>query len=161
VVERERRRRPRFALNEPVSLRVRGGKAAPAQLLDLSVDGCRLQAITALRANDLAWLHFSKGQTITGTVIWTHDLFAGVAFSGELHQSIFEQLLPDVEPSHHYGRQLRDLSSRCDVLASRCYNAESSSQLRQLSADCRIEASISALIAAFDRAPPRAALHRP
>ncbi|MGA1798090.1 PilZ domain-containing protein [Sphingomonas sp. 4RDLI-65] len=86
-----RRRSPRA----PVSLDVRIGKAGRTlcKVVDLSVNGARLQTYSALKRGSSIWLNLPQIGEVVAEVKWADDFTAGCQFHTPLPLEAFEALV--------------------------------------------------------------------
>lgn len=79
-----------------VSLDARIGRGgldrALCKVVDLSVNGARLQTFSELRAGVTIWLALPKIGRCAARVIWVHDFEAGLEFERQLSTKDFEAL---------------------------------------------------------------------
>ena len=89
----DRRRVPRA----PVSLDARVGKGgldrALCKVVDLSVQGARLQTYSAMRKGTTIWLTLPGLAPVAADVIWADDYLAGCQFREPLAAEVFEALV--------------------------------------------------------------------
>lgn len=83
-------------LRPPVSLDARIGRGglnrALCKVIDLSVNGARLQTYSELRAGVMIWLALPKIGHCAARVVWAHDFEAGPEFEHPLASQDFEAL---------------------------------------------------------------------
>ncbi len=86
----------RMSLRAQVSLDARIGRGgldrALCKVVDLSVNGARLQTYSELRAGVTIWLALPKIGRCAARVIWVHDFEAGLEFERPLAPKDFEAL---------------------------------------------------------------------
>jgi hypothetical protein len=87
-----RRRTPRA----PVSLDARVGRGgldrALCRVIDLSINGARLQTYSELRAGAIIWLTLPSIGPCSARVVWAHDFEAGLEFQTPLTPQEFDVL---------------------------------------------------------------------
>lgn len=74
------------------TVRGHGHRPVDAQLVDLSVYGCRLSADAAYQTGDRLWLRFTGGQPVAATAIWVESGELGCRFDVPLDRSLFRTL---------------------------------------------------------------------
>jgi hypothetical protein len=88
-----RRRAPRA----PVSLDARVGRGgidrALCKVTDLSPQGARLQAYSAMRQGSMIWLTLPLAGQVAATIRWSDDFEAGCQFQHPLDPGVYEELL--------------------------------------------------------------------
>ena len=88
-----RRRAPRA----PVSFDARIGRGgidrALCKVIDLSPQGARLQAYSAMRQGSTIWLNLPLAGQVAATIRWSDDFEAGCEFQHPLDQGVYEELL--------------------------------------------------------------------
>lgn len=86
----------RTSVRAPVSLDARIGRGgldrALCKVIDLSVNGARLQTYSELRAGGMIWLALPKVGHCAARVVWAHDFEAGLEFQRPLASQDFEAL---------------------------------------------------------------------
>ena len=87
----------REVMRHPVVIRratVRGHGRQPveAQLVDLSIYGCRLSVDAAYKANDRLWLRFAGRPPVAATTIWIVDGELGCRFDAPIDRDLFRTL---------------------------------------------------------------------
>ena len=86
----------RTSVRAPVSLDARIGRGgldrALCKVIDLSVNGARLQTYSELRAGVMIWLALPKVGHCAARVVWAHDFEAGLEFQRPLASQDFEAL---------------------------------------------------------------------
>jgi hypothetical protein len=133
----------------PISISLRGGSRFQAMLIDISTQGCRVEILHMLHADDAITAVLPTGLKVAATVRWHQDGFAGLVFDRPLHQGVLDHLTgPDTMRTDQAG-SLRDVAERCTAMSSRCYATATASELTQLARACAIQAKITELTAAF------------
>lgn len=74
------------------TVRGHGRQAVEAELLDLSIYGCRLSVDAAYKADDRLWLRFEGEQPVLATAIWIKDGELGCRFDAPLDRNLFRAL---------------------------------------------------------------------
>ena len=87
----------RNALRHPVtlqraSIRHHADHAQNAQLLDLSIYGCRIATEVNFEANDRVWLRFEGSRPIAATAIWSDGSNIGCRFDAPIDRALFRRL---------------------------------------------------------------------
>ena len=87
----DNRRAPRA----PVSLDAEIGKGTRTlcRVVDISINGARLQTYSALARNSLIWLTLPYAGSIAAQVRWADDFAAGCQFRQPLEIEVFERLV--------------------------------------------------------------------
>jgi hypothetical protein len=74
------------------TVRGHGRKPVEAELVDLSIYGCRLAVDAAYRSDDRLWLRFAGGDAVAATAIWAEDGELGCRFDAPIDRSLFRAL---------------------------------------------------------------------
>jgi hypothetical protein len=74
------------------TVRGHGRQGVDAELIDISVYGCRVSADPKFKAGDRLWLRFANGQPIPATAVWTDNAAMGCRFDEQLDRSLFREL---------------------------------------------------------------------
>jgi PilZ domain len=87
----------RSLARQPVVVRratVRGHGRQPveAELIDLSIYGCRLSVDAAYKAEDRLWLRFAGSEPVAATAIWIENGELGCRFDTPLDRMLFRAL---------------------------------------------------------------------
>jgi len=88
-----RRRNPRAPVSFDVRVGDGGLRRTLCKIVDISVDGVRMQSHSALRVGSTIWLTLPLAGTVPADVIWADDFTAGCRFHKPLRAGVFEQLL--------------------------------------------------------------------
>ena len=113
----ERRRAARTALHLNATLRD-GSRKAPARVIDMSTNGCRIACSTVVADDHMVWLGFEGLENQRARVAWHCEEFIGLEFETPLNEAVFERLvqqqrqLPEKEI-----KELRSIASRTHWLA--------------------------------------------
>jgi hypothetical protein len=133
----ERRAHSRIAVQLSASLRGRGQTGAPVRVVDLSIDGCRVEANGALVPGSWVWLNLPGLESLYAQIIWWHDCYGGLEFDPPLHPTVLNRLAdPAPVLSEVELAQLRSVAVRCHLLASRGLDETARSELSRLAARC-------------------------
>jgi len=87
----------RGVLRHPVALRRasiqrRAAKSHGAELVDLSIYGCRIATGTSFKSGDRIWIGFEGHDPIAATAIWCKDGKIGCRFDDPLDKRLFRTL---------------------------------------------------------------------
>ena len=74
------------------SVRQHGCPAHEAQLVDLSVYGCRVATDANVEANDRLWLRFEGSRPVAGRAVWCEGGNIGCLFDEPLDKALFRRL---------------------------------------------------------------------
>lgn len=69
--------------------------AAPAheaQLLDLSIYGCRIETGARIEPNDRLWLSFEGSGPVAATAVWSNGSHVGCRFDAPIERALFRAL---------------------------------------------------------------------
>ncbi|WP_431850588.1 PilZ domain-containing protein [Allosphingosinicella sp.] len=146
----ESRRAPRFACDLSASVRDRGRPRSPARVLDISTDGCRIEALATFTSGSWIWLSLPGLETQYARVAWCHDEFAGLEFAASLNVAVVRQLVSGMNhPSEKRVAQLQELSVRCRQLSERLSGHDNAARLLSLARDCETRAVVEGLRTRF------------
>jgi hypothetical protein len=114
----ERRRTERSALLLSATMRD-GSRKAPARVIDMSTNGCRVECSTVVSDNCFVLLGIAGLEAKRCRVAWHCEEFIGLEFETPLSEAVFERLLQDGQKnlSATEIRDLRSISSRTQWLA--------------------------------------------
>lgn len=88
------RKSSRVAVDFSAGLRPRGGAAAvTVHVLDLSVDGFRVDSMLDLQAGMDVWLRLPGLEPIHAKVAWIDGYLAGCAFERPLHPAVLDMII--------------------------------------------------------------------
>lgn len=79
-------------LLQRATVRRHGKQAIEAELVDLSIYGCRVSCDGAFEADQRLWLRFSGGSPVAATVIWAEGGTLGCRFDEPLDRTLFRAL---------------------------------------------------------------------
>ncbi len=79
-------------LLQRATVRRHGKQPVEAELVDLSVYGCRIDAEQDFAAGDRLWLRFSGSQPVAATIIWSESGGLGCRFDEPLDRILFRAL---------------------------------------------------------------------
>ncbi|MBK5263894.1 MAG: PilZ domain-containing protein [Alphaproteobacteria bacterium] len=87
----------RKAFRHPVvlhraTIRRRTALAHDAQLLDLSIYGCRVATDARFEANDRLWLRFEGSGPVAATAVWCNGNNIGCRFDAPIDKALFRAL---------------------------------------------------------------------
>lgn len=88
-VPRERRNARRIQLLLPIEVEMEGGKG-PGQLIELSRDGARISTKGARLGSTV--IVRRAGVEVSGEIVWTNGLIAGVRFPGTIDEQAFVRI---------------------------------------------------------------------
>ena len=74
------------------SVRHHAACAHDAELLDLSIYGCRIATQADFEANDRLWLRFEGSRPIAATAVWCKDSHIGCRFDAPIEKTLFRTL---------------------------------------------------------------------
>jgi PilZ domain len=74
------------------TVRRHGKQPVEAELVDLSVYGCRMNADQSFKMGDRLWLRFSGSQPVAAAVIWADGGALGCRFDEPLDRTLFRAL---------------------------------------------------------------------
>lgn len=69
------------------SVRRQGAESVDAELLDLSIYGCRITCPDPHDAGERVWLRLAGGMPISATVVWCRDGLAGCRFDEPIERA--------------------------------------------------------------------------
>lgn len=144
-VQPERRRSNRAALRVAARMRGEGGEEFGAQLIDISIHGCRVECPAELTAGDRLWLEVAGLEARDCRVIWRCEEFAGLEFATPLAQAALDKLLDDQAQLPPAGiSELRNIAARTHGLARQAGDSDIHG-LAELSRTCAVDALVEAL----------------
>lgn len=85
-VEQRRVRRTKVAL--PGTVRERSRSAVPATVVDLSVEGCRIESGGVPLEGNHIWVRLEGLESLSGRVAWCNGYIAGISFAQPLHPAV-------------------------------------------------------------------------
>ncbi|MCD2315855.1 PilZ domain-containing protein [Sphingomonas sp. IC-11] len=88
-----RRRSPRAPVSFDARVGDGGLRRTLCKIVDISIDGARMQTHSALRVGSSIWLTLPLAGTLSADVMWADDFTAGCRFNKPLRPDIFKQLL--------------------------------------------------------------------
>ncbi len=113
----ERRRAARTALHLDATLR-EGSRKAPARVIDMSTNGCRVACSTVVADGSWVWLSLPGLESKRGRVVWHCEEFIGLEFETRLSEPVFERLLQGHQQLPEKAiKELRGIASRTHWLA--------------------------------------------
>jgi PilZ domain len=90
IEQRQIARHPVFVKRAKV--RGHGRQPVEAELVDLSIYGCRLSVDAPFKAEDRVWLRFADDKSISATAVWFEGDFLGCRFDEPLDHTLFRSL---------------------------------------------------------------------
>jgi hypothetical protein len=88
-----RRRNPRAPVSLDADLGIGGLARALCKVVDISINGARLQSYTALKQGSTIWLTLPGVGQVAADVIWADDFVAGCQFHRPLDMPVFDALV--------------------------------------------------------------------
>jgi hypothetical protein len=77
---------------ERAAVRRHAAPAHEAQLLDLSIYGCRIATDASVEANDRLWLRFEGSRPVAATAVWCSGSNIGCRFDAPMERELFRTL---------------------------------------------------------------------
>ncbi len=74
------------------TVRGHGRQPVEAELVDLSIYGCRLAVASDYSSNDRLWLRFAGGAPVAATAIWIEGGELGCRFDAPLDRTLFRAM---------------------------------------------------------------------
>lgn len=74
------------------TVRGHGREGVEAELIDISIYGCRVSADPKFKSGDRLWLRFAASKPIAATAIWAEGAAMGCRFDEPLDRSLFREL---------------------------------------------------------------------
>lgn len=140
----ERRRSPRAALHLDASVREPGRSRVAARLIDISVNGCRIEVTPGVSADSWLLLTIAGLETQYCRVVWTCHEFAGVEFATPLTEPVLDRLLQDQKQlSEATIGELRSIATRAHHLSMQ--ESDDRRTLSEISDQCAVEAIVEGL----------------
>ena len=141
----ERRRAERSALLLSATMRD-GSRKAPARVIDMSTNGCRVECSTVVSDDSFVLLGIAGLEAKRCRVAWHCEEFIGLEFETPLSEAVFERLLQDGQKnlSATEIRDLRSISSRTQWLARKA-DVELIGTMAELSRRCAENAVVEGL----------------
>lgn len=141
----ERRRASRAALRLAATMREESGGEVPAQLIDISTHGCRIQCASAAAGDSWLWLDIAGLEPQHCRVVWRCEEFAGLEFEQPVADTALDKLLHDQAQLPATGiNELRDIAARTHGLARQANDADIH-MLAELSRTCAVDAVVEGL----------------
>ena len=141
----ERRRAKRVALRQAATVRAESGSEAPAQLIDISAHGCRIQCTSPAAADAWLWLDVAGLEAQHCRIVWRCEEFAGLEFEQPLADTALDGLLQGQAQLPAAGiNELRDIAARAHGLARQANDADIH-RLAELSRTCAVDALVEGL----------------
>ena len=141
----ERRRVNRAALRLAAMMREEGGGEVPAQLIDISALGCRIQCSCPAGADSWLWLDIAGLEPQHCRVVWRCEEFAGLEFEQPVADAVLEALVQGQAQLPASGiSELRDIAARTHGLARQASDADIH-MLAELSRTCAVDAVVEGL----------------
>ena len=83
---------PRFVLNIPAMLRPSGASPFATNMIDLSISGFAVQAVTGMRVGSLCWLSVGPFKGLQAEVVGNDGQVIGCSFSNLLNPAVFNTI---------------------------------------------------------------------
>jgi hypothetical protein len=74
------------------TVRGHGRQAIEAELIDISIYGCRVEADHRFNPGDRLWLRFSGSAPVAGVAVWIEGMTLGCRFDEPLDRALFRAL---------------------------------------------------------------------
>ena len=81
-------------MNLAAALRDEGAVSGPAKVIDISLDGCRIEAEQPMGPDAEVWLKLPGLETKRARVCWVNGKEAGCEFDTPLHPAELELMVP-------------------------------------------------------------------
>jgi hypothetical protein len=86
------RKAERIPLEAEVDFRRTGEHRWRVNILDVSLQGCRVELPVRVATNDTIWIIFPGLEALPGKVCWVNEWVAGVEFDHPLHPAVFDMV---------------------------------------------------------------------
>jgi PilZ domain len=90
IEQREISRQP--VIVKRATVRGHGRQPVEAELVDLSIYGCRLAVDALFKANERIWLRFAGENPLSATTVWSEGEHVGCRFDQPLDRGVFRAL---------------------------------------------------------------------
>jgi hypothetical protein len=84
---------PRVVLNIAATLRPSGASPFTTNMIDLSISGFAVQAVTGMRAGSLCWLSVGPFKGLQAEVVWNDGQVVGCSFANLLNPAVFNAII--------------------------------------------------------------------
>lgn len=140
----ERRRAPRAALRLNATIREPGRSRTGARVIDISTNGCRIEATNGASVDSWILLSIAGLETQYCRVVWSCHEFAGVEFATPLADAVLDRLLQDhSQLSETAISELRSIANRTHRLSTQ--ESGDRRTLSELSRKCAVDAVVEGL----------------
>lgn len=140
----ERRRAPRNALRLNASIREPGRSRTGARVIDISIHGCRIEAMPGVSADSWVLLSIAGLETQYSRVVWSCHEFAGIEFATPIAESVLDRLLQEHgQLSETAIGELRAIATRAHRLSTQDHGERRT--LTELSRKCAVDAVVEGL----------------
>ena len=150
-VRAERRAAARIMVQLAAAAREPGQEKVAVQIVDLSLQGCRIEMRCASFAEQWVLLMIHGLTPQYSRIVWQEPGFAGIEFATPLDQSTFDSLIKQVRTTRHMISALRSTGDRARHIAKRTIESPSKRALVGMSQDC----FVAAMVKTFEMAEPR------
>lgn len=89
----QKRQAERVPIRIGAQLREQGGRKYPVQVFDLSVSGCKCEALFNVNPGARVWVQMPGMASIECEVAWHRGFLIGCRFATPLHPATFDHLL--------------------------------------------------------------------
>jgi hypothetical protein len=86
------RRGERVPLHADIDFRRAGEHRWRVNILDISLQGCRVEIPVRVKIDDVTWITFPGLEAMQGKVCWVNEWVAGVEFERPLHPAVFDMI---------------------------------------------------------------------
>jgi hypothetical protein len=122
-----------------------GNRKAPARVLDMSTNGCRIECSAVVADGNWVWLGIDGLQNQRCRVVWHCEEFIGLEVETALSEAVFDRLLQSQQQLPETAiRELRGIASRTNWLARRAGD-EDIAILADISRQCAESAVVEGL----------------
>jgi hypothetical protein len=140
----ERRRAPRTALRLNATIREPGRSRMGARVIDISIRGCRIEALPGANVDTYILLSIAGLETQYCRVVWSCHEFAGVEFAAPLSEAVLDRLLQEHgQLSEAAIGELRSIATRAHRLSTQ--ETGERRTLAELSRKCAVDAVVEGL----------------
>ena len=86
------RKAERIPLQVDIDFRRTGEHRWKVNIVDLSLQGCRVELPVRVKVDDTIWVTFPGLEAIQGKVCWVDEWIAGIEFKNPLHSAVFDMV---------------------------------------------------------------------
>lgn len=86
------RKAERIPLHADIDFRRTGEHRWRVNVLDISLQGCRVELPIRVTPEDMIWVTFPGIEAIQGKICWVREWVAGVEFDRPLHPAVFDMV---------------------------------------------------------------------